>query len=110
MSVSKTLKTKTKTKKKGGGGSMVKIIMKKRVDNGFHDYTEWGAMYDGIIWATIYQGNGPFRKTKFNDNWFYVVRYVDEDMPENFKYEHYKTFEEAKKRAIEIAEAKIKRV
>jgi hypothetical protein len=88
---------------------MVKVVRRKKVEDDFYNYTEWTAIGDGIIWAIIYQGKGPFPRTKFNKTWFYIVRYVDEDMPENFKYEHYKTFKEAKKRAIEIAEAKIKK-
>jgi hypothetical protein len=82
-----------------------KVVRQKTRKDDYYNYTEWGAIKDGIIWATIYQGRGPFPKTEYDKTWCYVVRYVDDNQGK-FLYEHYKTFKEAKKRAIEIAEAK----
>jgi hypothetical protein len=88
---------------------MVKVVRRKKVEDDFYNYTEWGAISNGIVWATIYQGYGPSRRSIYNRTWCYVVKYVDNSQ-EDYKYEHYKTFREAKKRAIEIVEAEIKKV
>jgi hypothetical protein len=86
---------------------MVKVVKKETIKDDYKDYTKWMVISNGIVWATIYQGIGPFERTAFQKHWFYVVKYVDENSPEEYKYEHYKTFKEAKERAIEIAKAKI---
>jgi len=85
---------------------VVKVVKKETIKDGYKDYTKWAVISDGIVLVTIYQGIGPFERTAFQKHWFYVVRYVDENTSGEFKYEHYKTFKEAKERAIEIAKAK----
>ena len=88
---------------------MVKVVRRKKVEDDFYNCNEWEAISDGIVWATIYQGYGPSRRSIYDKNWCYVVKYIDDNQGD-YKYEHYKTFREARKRVIEIAEAKIKRV
>jgi hypothetical protein len=84
---------------------MVKVIILKEARNEIYNFIERGIVGKAskIVWASVYPGHMSWYRTKWSRNWCWVVRWVENG---DWKYEHCKTYQEAKRRAMEIGERK----
>ncbi|MEM2445729.1 MAG: hypothetical protein QW734_03640 [Candidatus Bathyarchaeia archaeon] len=88
---------------------MVKMVEKIKIVRN-KKRNEYWVVSDGIVWTIIYKGwSGDLRANEYSKRWYYVVKYVRYNgMDNEYVYECFEKFIDARKRAIEITKEIVK--